>query len=327
VRRRDFFGLLAGSALIFSRTARGQQRERKRTIGMISGFDEREMTPLRKALMEKFEELGWREGENLEFDLRLTGGNLAAIAEAARSMVQRAPDVIIAQGSPVLKAVQQNTGTVPTVFLLVADPVGQGFIQSLAHPGGHLTGFTNFEISVGSKWVDLLKQVSSGIRRILLIASPGNPTTNAFSRQIEGAARSVDIDAETVHVRDAPEIESAIRASAAQGQAALITLPDFLPVVHRDLIVRLTREFNMPNIHPFRTFPANGGLMSYGLDYPDLYRQAAVYTDRILRGTKPADLPVQAPNKFELVINAKAAKALGLELSPALQASADEIID
>jgi ABC-type uncharacterized transport system substrate-binding protein len=327
MRRRVFLGMFVGWTASLCRMAFAQQRERRKTVGMISAFDEREFKPLRDAMVGKLRELGWREGDNLDFDLRLTNGNLAAIAEAAGSLAQRGTDIIVAQGSPALTAVQKHSGAIPVVFMLVSDPVGLGFIQSLSRPGGQLTGFTNFEFSVGSKWVELLRQISPNISRIELIANPGNPASAAFSKQIEAAARSVNLDVRTTYVRDAAEIEAALRRAGDPPQAALITLPDFLPVVHRDLIVKLTNELRIPTIHPFRTFPANGALMSYGLDFPELYRQAAVYVDRILRGAKPADLPVQAPNKFELVINLKTAKTLGIDVPPAMLASADELID
>jgi putative ABC transport system substrate-binding protein len=327
MRRRAFLGLFAGWTASLCRTARAQQRERRKIVGMVSGFSEREMKPLREALVGKLRELGWNEGDNLDFDLRLTGGNLAAMVDAASSLTQRRPDVIVAQGSPALAAVQRHSGAIPVVFMLVSDPVGLGLIESLSRPGGQLTGFTNFEFSVGSKWVELLKQTGPSISRILLIANPSNPTSAAFSKQIEAAALSLNLEARTVYVRDAAEIEGALRSAGEPPQAALITLPDFLPVVHRDLIVKLTNELRIPAIHPFKTFPVNGALMSYGLDFPELYRQAAVYVDRILRGSKPADLPVQAPNKFELVINLKTARTLGIEVPPILLASADEVID
>jgi putative ABC transport system substrate-binding protein len=326
MRRRLFLGMIVGWTASLCRMVFAQQRER-RTVGMVSAFDESEFKPLRDAMVGKLRELGWREGDNLDFDLRLTNGNLAAMAEAAGSLAQRGTDIIVAQGSPALTAVQKHSGAIPVVFMLVSDPVGLGFIQSLSRPGGQLTGFTNFEFSVGSKWVELLRQISPNISRIELIANPGNPASAAFSKQIEATARSVNLDVRTTYVRDAAEIEAAIRRGGDPPQAALITLPDFLPVVHRDLIVKLTNELRIPTIHPFRTFPANGALMSYGLDFPELYRQAAVYVDRILRGAKPADLPVQAPNKFELVINLKTAKTLGIDVPPALLVSADELID
>jgi len=327
MKRRKFLSLFAGVTASLSRTAPAQQRDRRKVVAMVSAFSEQEMEPLRTALIGKLRELGWREGENLEFDLRLTGGDPSAMADAAAALVQRRPDIIVAQGSPLLEAVRSHSGGIPVVFMLVADPVGLGLIQSLSHPGGELTGFTNFELSVGSKWVELLSQASPAVSTLVLIANPGNPTSTAFSRLIEASARSVKLEARTVYVRNAAEIEQAIRSAGGPQDAALMTLPDFLPVINRDLIVKLTNELRMPSIHPFRTFPVNGALMSYGLDFPELYRQAAVYVDRILRGTKPADLPVQAPNKFELVINLITAKALGVDVPAALLASADELIE
>lgn len=327
MKRRKFLSLFAGVTASLSRTAPAQQRDRRKVVAMVSAFSEQEMEPLRTALIGKLRELDWREGENLEFDLRLTGGDPSAMADAAAALVQRRPDIIVAQGSPLLEAVRRHSGGIPVVFMLVADPVGLGLIQSLSHPGGELTGFTNFELSVGSKWVELLSQASPAVSTLVLIANPGNPTSTAFSRLIEASARSVKLEARTVYVRNAAEIEQAIRSAGGPQHAALMTLPDFLPVINRDLIVKLTNELRMPSIHPFRTFPVNGALMSYGLDFPELYRQAAVYVDRILRGTKPADLPVQAPNKFELVINLITAKALGVDVPAALLASADELIE
>lgn len=327
MKRRKFLSLFAGVTASLSRAAPAQQRDRRKVVAMVSAFSEQEMEPLRTALIGKLRELGWREGENLEFDLRLTGGDPSAMADAAAALVQRRPDIIVAQGSPLLEAVRRHSGGIPVVFMLVADPVGLGLIQSLSHPGGELTGFTNFELSVGSKWVELLSQASPAVSTLVLIANPGNPTSTAFSRLIEASARSVKLEARTVYVRNAAEIEQAIRSAGGPQHAALMTLPDFLPVINRDLIVKLTNELRMPSIHPFRTFPVNGALMSYGLDFPELYRQAAVYVDRILRGTKPADLPVQAPNKFELVINLITAKALGVDVPAALLASADELIE
>jgi putative ABC transport system substrate-binding protein len=327
MKRRKFLSLFAGVTASLSRTAPAQQRDRRKVVAMVSAFSEQEMEPLRTALIGKLRELGWREGENLEFDLRLTGGDPSAMADAAAALVQRRPDIIVAQGSPLLEAVRSHSGGIPVVFMLVADPVGLGLIQSLSHPGGELTGFTNFELSVGSKWVELLSQASPAVSTLVLIANPGNPTSTAFSRLIEASARSVKLEARTVYVRNAAEIEQAIRSAGGPQHAALMTLPDFLPVINRDLIVKLTNELRMPSIHPFRTFPVNGALMSYGLDFPELYRQAAVYVDRILRGTKPPDLPVQAPNKFELVIKLITAKALGVDVPAALLASADELIE
>lgn len=327
MRRREFIGALSGWAVFRSLEAHAQQRERKKLVGIVSAFSEAEMKPLRATFVSKLGALGWKEGDNLELDVRLARGTPAALAEAAAALAQRQPDVIVAQGSPALTAVQAQRNAIPVVFLLVSDPVALGFVKTLARPGGDLTGFTNFEFSVGGKWVDLLKQVNPQISRILLVANPNNPASAPFSKQIEASARSINISVETVPVSNAAEIENAIRKLTGSPQAALITLPDFVPVLHRDLIVKLTSELGVASIHPFRTFPQNGALMSYGLDFPELYQQVAVYVDRILRGAKPADLPVQAPTKFELVINVKAAKALGIDVPPALVTQADEVIE
>lgn len=327
MKRREFIGILGGAVASWPVPAYAQRAERSKVVGMVSAFSVSEMGPLREAFSRKLNALGWREGENVEVDLRLTSGDSSSLADAARSLAQRRPDVIVTQGSPALLAVREQVRAIPIVFMLVADPVGLGFVKSLADPGGDLTGFTNFEFSVGSKWVELLGQLDSTFSRILLLANPANPSSASFSRQIEAAGRTVNIEVVTIYVHDAAEIEKAIRAHVGSSRGALITLPDFLPVVNRDLIVKLTNELGMASIHPFRTFPLNGALMSYGLDFPELFRQAAVYVDRILRGTKPADLPVQAPNKFELVINLKTAKTLGIGLPSALLARADEVIE
>ena len=329
MKRRQFLSLyLTGSLVaILGQRAEAQQRSGRKVVGMITAFSEREMQPLRAALIGKLRELGWNEGQNLDFDLRLVDGKPQAFDEASASLVQRRPDLIVAQGSPATTAIQKYSGDIPVIFLLVADPVGSGLIQSLSRPGGKLTGFTNFEFSVAGKWVELAKQASPNIRRVVLIANPANPTSGAFSRQIELAARSIDLEASTIYVRNALEIEAAIRSASGLPQAVLITLPDFLPVIHRDLIIGLASELRIPTVHPFRIFPANGALMSYGLDFPELFRQVAAYIDRVLRGTSPSDLPVQAPNKFELVINTKTANSLGIELPAALLASADELIN
>ena len=327
MRRRTFIGGAALAAAAPWLSARAQPAPRKKLVGMVSSFGERQIAPLRAALLDRLRELGWREGDNLEFDLRLAEPMPSALSAASAALVQRAPDLLIAQGSPTLEAMRKHSGTMPVVFLLVADPVELGIVKSLSHPGGSLTGFTNFELAVGGKWVDLLKDADTTIERIVLIANPGNNTSAPFARQIEIDGRESGLNVQTIYVRDAAEIERAIRGAAGPPRAGLMTLPDSLPIVHQDLIIRLSNELRIPGIHPFRTFPLNGALMSYGLDFPDLFRQVASYVDQILRGRSPADLPVQAPTRFELVINLKTAKLLGIEIPPALLASADEAIE
>jgi putative ABC transport system substrate-binding protein len=323
--RRRIFLLGLGMATVWSKIAAADRKPR--LVGMMTAFSEADAKPLRTSLVTKLSTLGWDIGQNVELDVLAIGAGSSTIDEAAASMVNRQPDVIIAQGSPILTALRKQSVRTPIVFTLVSDPVGLGFVNSLSRPGGNITGFTNFEFSMGGKWVELLQQLGAGLSRILLVANPGNSASKPFAKEIEAAGAADQIEVRTVYVRDAKEIETAIRSNAGSGKTALITLPDFLPVNNRDLIVKITNELKVPNIHPFKTFPTHGGLMSYGIDFAEVYRQAAVYVDRILRGTQPADLPVQAPNKFELVINLRTAKSLGFELSPALLARADETIE
>jgi putative ABC transport system substrate-binding protein len=306
---------------------RAQPAPHKKLVGMVSSFSAGQIAPLRAALLNRLRELGWREGDNLEFDLRLAEPTPSALSAASAALIGRRPDLLVAQGNPTLDAMRPHSGTIPIVFLLVADPVELGLVTSLSHPGGRLTGFTNFETAVGGKWVDLLKDADTTIERIVLIANPDNSTSARLVRQIERDGRESGIGVQTALVRDAVGIERAIRSAAGAPRAGLMTLPDSLPILHQDLIVGLTNGLRIPSIHPFRTFAAGGALMSYGLDFPKLFRQVASYADQILRGIDPTDLPVQAPTMFELVINLKTAKLLGIEIPPALLASADETIE
>jgi putative tryptophan/tyrosine transport system substrate-binding protein len=211
--------------------------------------------------------------------------------------------------------------------LLEEAPARLGLIESLARPGGHATGFTNFELSIGQKWLELIREVSPKLARVTIINNPANPTASQMSRPVEDAGRTLSIQVSTAFVRSASEIESAIQSAAQQPDSGIIVIPDSFAVVHSDLILRLVERHRLPAIYPFRLFALKGGLLTYGLDIPEIYRQAAEYVDRILRGAKPSDLPVQAPNKFELIINLKTAKALGLEIPPTLLARADEVIE
>jgi putative ABC transport system substrate-binding protein len=330
VKRRDTIALLGGAAvwpLSWSLAARAQRAERMRLIGLVAGAGEPEMRPLLAAFRERLKQLGWEDGRNLAIDVRLGGGDLKRMTDDTAGLVARNPDVILAQGTPGLTAVRRYSRTVPVVFVLVADPVKMGLIESLARPGGHATGFTNFEFAIGGKWLELLREVDRRVRRVTLIANPGNPNAGPFSQFIENAGRSVSVAVTTAPVHNAGEIESAIAAAAQQPGSGLIVFPDSLTLVHRATIIGQAARHRLPAVYPFRVFTAGGGLMSYGLDMPEVYRQAAGYVDRILRGARPADLPVQAPNQFELVINLKTAKALGLEVPLHLQQRADEVIE
>jgi ABC-type uncharacterized transport system substrate-binding protein len=326
MRRREFITLIS-SAATWPLAARAQQGERQRLVGIVAGFSEGEMEPLLTAFRDKLKELGWTEGRNLSIDARLGRGDFKRMTADAGSLVGLKPDVIIAQGTPGLNAVREHSRAVPVVFVLVADPVRMGLIESLARPGGHATGFTNFEFSIGGKWLELLRELSPGVARVTFLFNPANPNADAFTRFLETAGRSVGLDVIAAPVRNAADIAVAIGDTGQRPAGGLIVVPDSLPTIHRELIIGLAAHHRLPAIYPFRIFPADGGLISYGLDFVDIYRQAAVYADRVLRGTPPSELPVQAPNKFELVINLKTAKALGVDVPPTLLARADEVIE
>lgn len=327
MRRRDFIILVGSAAAGWPLIARGQQGERKRLIGLITGFTETDMRPLSAKFRERMRELRWVDGQNVIIEVRAAAGDYAKLNSDAGALVTKGADVIVAMGTPGLAAVKRHTSTVPVVFTLVADPVGQGFIDNLARPGGNATGLTNFEFAIGGKWLELLRQLDPSIARVTLITNPANANTAQFVQTITAAGKSTGVEVQSASVHNGAEIEEAIRSAGEQPKSGLIVFPDSLPVVHHDLIITLTARLRLPAVYPFRIFPANGGLFSYGLAYPDIYRRAAEYVDAILRGKKPGDLPVQAPNKFELVINAKTAKALGLSVPPGLLVAADEVIE
>jgi putative tryptophan/tyrosine transport system substrate-binding protein len=327
VRRREFITLLGGAVAAWPLAARAQQQDRQRLVGVVAGFSEAEMRPLLTAFRSKLNQLGWTEGRNLAIDARLGAGDYQRMTAEAGTLISRNPDVVVTMGTPGLTAVRQHTHSVPVVFTLVADPVRAGLIESLARPGGHATGFTNFEFSIGGKWLELLRDVSPHLNRVTIIANPANATANPIAGLIEDAGRLVSIEVTTASIRSASDIETAISSAAQQPSGGLIVLPDSLAVIHSELIISLVEHHRLPTVYPFRVFAAKGGLLAYGLDIPEMYRQAANYVDRILRGTKPSELPVQAPNKFELIVNLKSAKALSLDVPTTLLARADEVIE
>jgi len=326
MRRRDLIKWIAGSAAAWPLAAHAQQ-DTLRLVGILAGFSEAEMRPLLAAFRSRMSQLGWIEGRNLAVNVRLTAGEHQRAPPEAETLVTQNPDVILAMGTPYLAAVRQHSQTVPVVFTLVGDPVRTGMIKSLARPGGNTTGFTNFEFTIGSKWLEMLKEISPQLNHVTIIANPDNPTANPLVRVIENAGRAISITVATASVHSANDIEIAISGKGQQPSGGLIVLPDSLAVVHSALIIDLAARNELPALYPFRTFAEKGGLLTYGLDIPAIYRQAADYVDRILKGEKPADLPVQAPTKFDLVINLKSAKALGLTIPPSLLATADEVIE
>jgi putative tryptophan/tyrosine transport system substrate-binding protein len=327
-RRRDFITLLGGAAA-WPLAARGHQPERMRRIGVLIGAIETD--PESQARIAAFKEglqaLGWTDGRNVHIDYRFASADLDLTHKYAAELVGLAPEVILANSPLVLRALRQQTSTIPIVFALVVDPVGEGFIKSLAQPGGNITGFTSFEYPLSGKWLEVLKEIAPSIRRIGAINQAENVTGAGYLRALESAALTMGVQLIAAHVRDAAEIEGAITAMASQSNGGLIILPSPLALVNREMIVKLAAKHRLPAVYPFRYFVSSGGLMSYGADTVEIFRRSALYVDRILKGEKPAALPVQQPTKFELVLNLKAAKALGLDVPWFLQQRADEVIE
>jgi putative ABC transport system substrate-binding protein len=306
--------------------ARAQQAD-KPLVGILSSNTPSVVQPLAAAFSSRMNELGWREGRDVVVDVRFAGGDFTKLNNEAGALIAAGAKVIVAVGTPALEAVQGHSRIVPVVFLMVSDPVGQKLIGSLSKPGGYATGLTNFEFSIGGKWVELLKEIDPAIVQATLIVNPANASTKQYMPAIAAASQAKGVEIVTAAVRDAADMERAIELASRKSGGSLIILPDALPTVHRALIIRLAEHYKLPAIYPFRDFAANGGLMSYGIDFASVYRQGASYVDKILRGAKPGELPVEAPNKFELAINLKTASALGLEVPLLLQQRADEVIE
>jgi putative tryptophan/tyrosine transport system substrate-binding protein len=329
MKRREFIALIGGGAAAWPLAARAQQSERMRRIGILLpvAADDAEFQTRVGAFLQGLQQLGWAIGRNVRIDTRWAGASAAEIRRHAAELVALAPDVILAHGVPTLGPLLQATRTVPIVFPTAADPVAAGFVDSLARPGGNATGFMDLEYGMAGKWLELLKQIASGVTRVAVLRDPATPTGPAQFGVIQAVAPSLGMEVNPVNVRDASEIERAVGAVARFPNGGLIVTPSGWASVHRELIVKLAAQHMLPAVYFGRYFVADGGLISYGPDLSDQYRRAASYVDRILKGEKPADLPVQAPTKFELVINLKTAKALGLEIPPPLLARADEVIE
>jgi putative tryptophan/tyrosine transport system substrate-binding protein len=328
VRRREFITLLGGAAA-WPLVARAQQTDRVRRIGVLMNLaaDDPESQRRMTAFVQGLQQLGWTDGRNVRIETRWGAADVDRFRSYAAELVALAPDVILASGHPSVVALQQATRTVPIVFLQVVDPVGAGFVASLARPGGNATGFTVFEYSISGKWLELLKEVAPSVTRAAIIRDAAITAGTGQFAAIQAVAPSLGIEVSPIGVRDAGEIERAIGAFAHSSNGGLIVTGSALAAVHRDLIVTLAARHKLPAVYSFRYFATVGGLISYGPDSMDPYRRAAGYVDRILKGERPADLPVQAPTKFELVINLKTAKALGLEVPATLLARADEVIE
>ena len=327
LKRRDFITLLGGAAA-WPLVARAQQPTRMPRIGVLANLPENDPDGRSRnaALLEELQQLGWIEGRNVQIDYRFALGNMARLRQYAAELVALAPDVILATGQEATGALQQATRTVPIVFVLVPDPVGAGFVDSLARPGGNVTGFTPFEFGISAKWLELLKEIAPGVKRVAVLRDAAVPEVGQFAI-IQATAPSFGVDVSPISARDASEIERVITTFARSSNGGLIVPGSALAAVHRVQIATLAAQNNLPAISVNRFFVTAGGLITYGPDFLDQYRRTASYIDRILKGAKPADLPVQVPTKYELLINLKTAKALGLEVPPSLLARADEVIE
>jgi len=326
MRRREFITFLGGAAAAWPLAARAQQADRVRLIGVLTGADKDNSDINRRmaAFLGELQRLGWTEDRNVRIDLRASAGDAAAARRLATELVALKPDVILGMGTQAVTSLQEATRTVPIVFTVVSDPIGAGLVDSLARPGGNTTGFMLFEYTLSAKWPELLKQVAPSVTRA---AVPRDPSATAGIGQfavIQALAPSVGLEIVAINVRDAGEIEAAIKTFAQSPNGGMIVTAGPGSLIHRDLIVALAARYKLPAIYWDRT---PGGLISYGTDLIEQHRQAAEYVDRILKGEKPGDLPVQAPNKYVLVINLQTAKTLGLIIPPALLARADEVIE
>ena len=328
MKRRDVMAVV-GAAAAWPLAARAQQSERVRRIGVLTNLaaDDPEGQVRNTAFAQALAQLGWTVGQNLRIEHRWAAGDAERIRKYAAELVALAPDVMLATGAAGVGPLLQATPTVPVVFVLVPDPVGAGFVDSLARPGGNATGFVQFDYAISGKWLELLKEIALGVTRVAVLRDPATTAGQGQIGAIQAMAPSFGVEVTPVNVRDSGEIEHAIATFARTSRDGLIVTASALTVFHRDLIVTLAARYKLPTVYFQRIFVASGGLISYGAHVVDQYRRAAGYVDRILKGEKPADLPVQAPTKFELVVNLKTAKALGLELPSTLLARADEVIE
>jgi putative ABC transport system substrate-binding protein len=333
MRRRRLIALLGGvaaSCVSWPLAARAQQVERMRGIGVLAPgtkVDIDQQSRL-KMFQDALQEMGWTHGRNVRIETRLAGGSTERFQTYGAELVAAKPDVLLADATPSTAALQRETRTIPIVFTRVTDPVGQGFVASMARPGSNVTGFTNYEPDMGGKWLELLKEAVPGIRRVAIIYNPQTaPFAGSFLQSVEAAARANGVALVDAPVHSTSQLDATIAVQGSEPGAGLLLHTDSFLVVHRDLIAGSAARHRLPTIGPAAAFTTSGSLMSYAVDIRSMYRGAASYVDRILRGEKAADLPVQGPTKFQLVINLKTAKALGLEISPMLLARADEVIE
>jgi len=328
MRRRDFIGLASCVAVTPPPAHAQQSRDKIRRIGVLIPFrDDAETQILVAAFRQRFQELGWTEGRNVQLDYRYTDGNPERTRSASAELVALAPDAILAYANPAVASLMQVTHTIPIVFTQASDPVGSGFVSNLAHPGGNITGFHSFEPAIAAKWLDVLKQLATSVRRVAVLHDPGIAANTAFVRTAESAAGTFGVTVTAAGVHNAEEIERTLIEFAKEPDGGLIVAPAPPTFGNRQMIADIAVRLHLPAVYSYRFFVTSGGLASYSIDGRDLWRAAASYIDRILRGEKPSDLPVQLPTKYYLVINLKAAKALGFQIPEKLLVNADEVIE
>jgi putative ABC transport system substrate-binding protein len=330
VKRRELITLIGGAAVGWPLAARAQQPDRMRRIGVLMAVPENdhEYQAFLAAFREGLQKLGWAEGRNIRIDTRWAALDAEAMQRFAKELVALQPDLIVSQSTPTTASLLQQTRTIPIIFALVIDPIGSGFVASLPRPGGNVTGFIAMEGSLAGKWLELLKEIAPRVTRVAFLFNPATaPYAEYFLNPFKAAAASFAVEGIATPVRDSSELESVVAAQAREPNGGLIVMPESFLNTHRVEITSLAARYRLPAVYAFRFFTEFGGLLSYGNDFIDNYRRAATYVDRILKGEKPANLPVQAPTKYELVINLKTAKALDLDVSLRLQQRADEVIE
>jgi ABC-type uncharacterized transport system substrate-binding protein len=331
MKRREFITLLGGAVAAWPLPLCAQQGDRMRRIGVLMGYAENdsEAQAWVAAFREGLQKLGWMEGRNIRFDTRWAWSDVEAMQRFARELTTLQPDVILSQITPTTAALLQQTRTIPIVFAMVADPVGSGFVTNLSRPGGQVTGFATLEGSLAGKWLELLKEVAPRVTRVAVLFNPTTAATFAeyYLNSVKAAAVSLGVEVIAAPIHDTSELESFVARQARDRTSGLIVIPEVFMIVHRAEVTSLAARYQLPAVYPYRQFTELGGLLSYGFDRLDNWRRAAGYVDRILKGEKAGDLPVQAPTKYELVINLKTAKALGLDVPWILQQRADEVIE
>ena len=327
--RRQLITLLGGAAAAWPLAARAQQAERVRRIGLLMGMtDDREGQARVTTLKQGLQELGWTDGHNIQIETRFAGADAGRIRTHVAELVALAPDVIVGQTTPVIRALRQATKSIPIVMAAINDPVDQGFVSGLAHPGGNITGFTFVDFQMVGKWLEILNEAAPGVSRAALMFNPDtSPHYYVYLRSFEAEPRSIAVQVTAAPVRNTAEVEETFAKLGREPGGGLIVPPDAFTFVHHPLFIRLTQEHRVPAVYSTRAYVAQGALMSYGPDPYDNFRRSASYVDRILKGAKPSDLPVQQPTKFELAINLKTAKALGLHVPDKVLALADEVIE